>query len=867
MGRLKILSKDPLSQSHGNLFEKIMADVLNYNGYRIEHILRASETGMEIDAEGKHTDTGLPFYAECKGNETSVSVSEIQAFYGKYMVKWHDNKQCHGLVIAVSGLDKAAGEFYRRHIASNPKITSHLYDEDEILQAVIGTPGVASPATITRSIAPKLGKPGDWLLLYTPKGIFWVQHVILQDKGIPSCVALFDAQGHPISDRSTLDYLTELYPELDDYDNITVSSAVALQTGLFQDAEEIVELTGSSEFFEYQLPASPEQFVGREPYLNKLDSFANKVVSNQTSSRGILIDAPAGLGKSSLVLAFVDRLKTMGHFALAVDMHYLSSPISITNTIDYTIRQLGDFGGRILPADYPKSFAGFEDALQAMLEIGRTLESHSKLIFIFFDQFETVFRRPDTLKCFKELFLRVSDAQTNVVLGFAFKSDLAGLTDVFDYELLKPIADLSDHIIVDIFSKVEVSAFLEKLEKELDETLSKGLRFHLTEFSQGNPWLMKKLCAQIIDLRQAGVPQSDIAVRLLNREVLLPRDNHLLLANAGDVLKAARILQKSRGYLDTSKFMEQAALSAKSFFYVARDMSLLKLAKVDDSKIILEIELPEDLQDFEMAWRNHLQTKLQGNRLAQRLINILEEKNSLTIEEQSQLLETLCPYLSIPKQTWLTYARLFAKWLNAADLALLDNKKRILTRYNPATEIRERRLVLPKRHGTKTPQIQYSPVEDIAIRLCQALQEDGRVDWTGLKKSTIFRALATLEDFGFIQRKTQLIKVLPKCFEFVSNPERRPILFAESARKLVSFVEFIEILNIYKDKGNTLLALGLELRGKLGVSWKESTAEKIAKILLDWARHTKLAPGVFAHVRRGPLKGWKKKKDGQIPLF
>ena len=867
MRRLKLLSKDHLSQNRGNLFAKIMTDVLNYYGYRIEHILRTSETGMEIDAEGKHIDTGLPFYAECKGHETSVSVSEIQAFYGKYMVKWHDNKQCHGLMIAVAGLDTAAGEFYRRHMASNPKITTHLYEEDEILRAVIDTPGVANPSVIHASITPKLGKPGDCLLLYTPQGLFWIQHVVPPDKRIPSCIALFDAQGHPISDRSTLDYLMELYPELDDYDNITVSSAVALQTGLFQDAEEIVELTGSSEFFEYQLPASPEQFVGREPYLKKLDSFVNKVVGNQTPSRSILIDAPAGLGKSSLVLAFVERLKNMGHFALAVDMHHLYSPISITNTISYAIRQLGDFGDRILPADYPKSLAGFEDTLQVILEIGRTMESHGKLIFIFFDQFETVFRQPKILKHFKELFLRISDARTNVVLGFAFKSNVAGLTDAFDHELLQSIADLSNHIIVGLFSKVEVSALLEKLEKELGETLNKGLRFHLAEFSQGNPWLMKKLCARAIDLRQAGVPQADIAGRLLSADVRLPRDNHLLLANADDVLKAARILQKSRGSLDPSKFRSQAALSAKSFFYVVRDMSLLKLAKVDHAKIILEIELPDDRQDFELAWRNHVQSKLQGNRLSRRILKLLEEKGSLTIDELSQVIESECPYLSAPKQAWLKFARRFAKWLHAADLALLDNKKRILTRYNPATQIRERRLVLPQRHGTKTPQIQYSPIEDIAIRLCQALQEDGRVDWAGLKKSTIFRALATLEDFGFIQRKTQLIKVLPKCFEFVSNPERRPSLFAESALKLESYAAFIEILNSCKNTGNTLSGLGLELREKLGVSWKESTAEKIAKILLDWARHTKLAPGVFAHVRRGPLKGWKKKKDGQIPLF
>ena len=86
MARLKILPQDPLAQNRGDLFAKIMADVLKYNGYRIEHILRIGETGMEIDAEGKHIATGRPFYAEGKGNETSISASEIQAFYGKYMV-------------------------------------------------------------------------------------------------------------------------------------------------------------------------------------------------------------------------------------------------------------------------------------------------------------------------------------------------------------------------------------------------------------------------------------------------------------------------------------------------------------------------------------------------------------------------------------------------------------------------------------------------------------------------------------------------------------------------------------------------------------------------------------------------------------
>ena len=124
-----------------------------------------------------------------------------------------------------------------------------------------------------------------------------------------------------------------------------------------------------------------------------------------------------------------------------------------------------------------------------------------------------------------------------------------------------------------------------------------------------------------------------------------------------------------------------------------------------------------------------------------------------------------------------------------------------------------------------------------------------------------------MEDLGFILRKAPLIKVLPRAKAFVENPNNRPSLFAESALQLASFSMFIEILKSKQVKGGSLLELGHEIREKLGESWKESTSETIAKVMLDWARHTNLAPGVFAEIRKGPIKGWKKKEDTQMPLF
>jgi hypothetical protein len=265
--------------------------------------------------------------------------------------------------------------------------------------------------------------------------------------------------------------------------------------------------------------------------------------------------------------------------------------------------------------------------------------------------------------------------------------------------------------------------------------------------------------------------------------------------------------------------------------------------------------------------RNHLRDRLPKNLLISEILKTLEDKHTLPLDEVPAILETLCPFIKMTKHAWLKYARVLTQWMDTADLALFDKKNRQLVYFDPTSDIRDRNLFLPKRRGSKIPRIQYAPVENIAIRLVHALHGDGNVDWTGFSKNTIFKALATLEDLGFILRKTPLIKVLPNAKAFVENPEKRPYLFAEGALKLTSFSVFVEILQWKQVKGSTLLGLGLELKKKLGVNWKKSTLETVAKIMLDWARHANLAPGVFADIRRGPIKGWKKKEDRQLALF
>jgi len=273
MGRLRILasgnSPQAQAQARGMLFEKLMAEVLRHYGYSIDRIPRVNYAGMEIDIEGKAIVTGIPLYAECKCYETEVDSPKLQAFYGKYMSLWLRDKRCQGLFIALPGVNSHAKGFYRENCEGKSEITVRLLEEEQVLEAIFQTKSVTRPDAISRAIEKQMGTPGDWVLLYTDKGPFWVQYVIPPGGGIPSGIALFDAMGKPLSDKAILDYLKQLYPELDDFDKIAVGGPIALQPlSMPQDVEEIVEVRGSSECFEYQFPASPEYFVGRHPSLD-----------------------------------------------------------------------------------------------------------------------------------------------------------------------------------------------------------------------------------------------------------------------------------------------------------------------------------------------------------------------------------------------------------------------------------------------------------------------------------------------------------------------------------------------------------------------------------------------------------------------
>jgi hypothetical protein len=182
MGKLKILadgtSPSARANARGHLFEQLMRDVLNHYGYTINGKPNVNYSGMEIDIEGRTTLTATKIYAECKCYEKDIDSPKFQEFYAKYMTRWFKDTHCHGLFIAIPRLNSSALGFYNDNCENNDKITIKLLDEDDVIEAVIASKLVASYDAIANSIYNYSFELGDWILLYTEKGFFWVQYII-----------------------------------------------------------------------------------------------------------------------------------------------------------------------------------------------------------------------------------------------------------------------------------------------------------------------------------------------------------------------------------------------------------------------------------------------------------------------------------------------------------------------------------------------------------------------------------------------------------------------------------------------------------------------------------------------------------------
>ena len=666
-------------------------------------------------------------------------------------------------------------------------------------------------------------------------------------------------------------------------------------------------------------------------------------MQHRTTCRSLLFQGNSGWGKSSLVLSCCAQAKQGGHYAISIDARSALTPNFLLSTTHHVAKAFGDFGGAM---PNPVRVGSTDAAVDALVEIGRQLQPLGRLLIIFFDQFENVFYEKAVLEKISQAVLRITDAQTNVVFGFAWKSDLVGLTGPFPYRLRDVITDASRTFQLGQFSDIETGALLDRLALDLRAKLRKDLRFLLAEFSKGYPWLLKKLCAHVRTLRDAGIVQAEIARGLLNVEDLfkddlqglsaaqlaglhtiarcapvsegdlpddvgaellqslidrrlvvkvgvrydiywdifrdylntgrLPVDEiYLLRAPIGGVLRVVHIMSMHHGGLSVGELRREANITEKVFFNLSKELRLLGLAQVESAHISSLLPLPgADDNALRTALMQHLKEKLPRNRSINAILREVTGTGALRVADLAVRLREQFPYISATSKTWDTYANITANWIDFTDLAILDKRNDTLLPYNSTRQIRERSLSFVKRRSqVSAPSIQFDPVVRIAQRVCDAVRNGVAVDWSGVKKSTIYKSLAMLEALGFISRRESMIALSPECESFARQSATRAQLTAPRALQMSAFKQFVDLLGSYGATMPQHNQIARDYVARLGIAWRVGTAETNIKIMLDWARHLHLAPGLLANARRGhfrrtdpvPLLDAMEKVPGRLP--
>jgi hypothetical protein len=169
-------------------------------------------------------------------------------------------------------------------------------------------------------------------------------------------------------------------------------------------------------------------------------------------------------------------------------------------------------------------------------------------LLIFFDQFENVFHQEATTREFRDLSLRISDSTANIMIGFAWKTDIVSWTESHPFRFRDEIRGSGEQIRISPMGPRDVELLLRRLEKQLPEKLSRDLRQRLREYSQGYPWLFKKLAAHVISEIGRGQSQEQLVSEALNVQNLFEADMAGLLPVETDALKyVARFAPVSAG--------------------------------------------------------------------------------------------------------------------------------------------------------------------------------------------------------------------------------------------------------------------------------------------------------------------------------
>lgn len=526
----------------GKFFEKLANDVFSSQRFKVDGNIQY--TGREFDLECRHLDrTNERCLVECKAKQ-NLSTTEIRNFvfnvehqkfnYGFFLYTRKYEKQVGGLI---NELKEDEDGRYKN---------IYFWNADKVIELL-----VESGAVKDFSIKLEDYEVNKLILFYSHLGIYYI--ALLTNSTIPSHFCVFDAKKlTPFNDEKVISEIKSFIEELTPLEFIKNGLQNSSVKNHDVQLETVAEIQEADSWDDYK-PASVKYFVGRKKQREKLFNYLNDVRKHKTSKRIFYVDGKSGWGKSSLMNDLKGRCRNKFYknrfFSLVVDSRSANSH----NFLPLTYRMILNKSSNIkfIPEEYskiiiPSSFDVLGD--QSTKRLCAWLEENDKLLVIVFDQFEDVFRKERIFKSFYKFLIDINNLNSNIILGFSWKSEINIPIEHEAYHLWQQSKDHAFQITLDEFDAAESKAIIKQLEADIAEKFDTDFIRKIIDNSQGYPWLVKKLCIHIKRQYEQGVDIESLYDQDFQVEPLFKRDLEELNANE---VKALRYIA-NRAYKDQS---------------------------------------------------------------------------------------------------------------------------------------------------------------------------------------------------------------------------------------------------------------------------------------------------------------------------